>query len=258
MKWSGRCANSPGPAEPYVRGTDVRDLTCAECGVGYTVTHNRRSMFCSEQCRWRANERKRRGRTRGQRVCDWCGRTYQQTGHEQRSCSFSCTAALKWVGRSVPIPWRSCHKCGSYYTTRSGRPCSCPPWISRGALRSVSCHNCGVTWEAPARQGPHACEACRQEAKRRERRAERARRRRVHHEPYTPESIFDRDRWRCQICRRVVKRTATVPHPRAPTIDHILPISKGGADVPANVQCAHFECNWRKADGGTDQLRLLG
>lgn len=49
-----------------------------------------------------------------------------------------------------------------------------------------------------------------------------------------------------------------VPHPKAPTIDHILPISKGGQDVHANIQLAHFECNWRKGDGGSQQLMLVG
>lgn len=52
--------------------------------------------------------------------------------------------------------------------------------------------------------------------------------------------------------------TKAVPHPKAPTIDHVLPLAAGGDDVRANVQLAHFECNWKKRDGGTQQLMLVG
>ncbi|MBX3031925.1 MAG: HNH endonuclease [Chloroflexi bacterium] len=48
-----------------------------------------------------------------------------------------------------------------------------------------------------------------------------------------------------------------MPHPKAPTVDHIVPISAGGADSLINVATAHFECNWRRSDGGNAQLRLV-
>jgi 5-methylcytosine-specific restriction endonuclease McrA len=32
------------------------------------------------------------------------------------------------------------------------------------------------------------------------------------------------------------------------TLDHIIPISKGGADSYENTQAVHYECNERKAD----------
>lgn len=70
--------------------------------------------------------------------------------------------------------------------------------------------------------------------------------------------IAARDRRTCQLCRRRVAMTKAVPHPKAPTIDHVLPIAAGGQDIRANVQLAHFECNWRKSDGGTQQLALVG
>jgi len=53
--------------------------------------------------------------------------------------------------------------------------------------------------------------------------------------------------------------TKVVPHPKAPTIDHIVPLAQGGDDTRDNVQLAHFECNWRKRDAGeSEQLRLIG
>lgn len=70
--------------------------------------------------------------------------------------------------------------------------------------------------------------------------------------------IAGRDRHQCGLCRKRVAMTKQVPHPKAPTIDHVLPLAHGGEDVRANVQLAHFECNWRKRDRGTQQLALIG
>jgi len=56
-------------------------------------------------------------------------------------------------------------------------------------------------------------------------------------------------------------RNAVVPHPKAPTIDHVIPLSKGGTHEPANVQLAHYYCNSIKADGAWgagEQLAMLG
>jgi 5-methylcytosine-specific restriction endonuclease McrA len=52
--------------------------------------------------------------------------------------------------------------------------------------------------------------------------------------------------------------TKVVPHPKAPTIDHIVPLSAGGDDTKANVQLACFLCNSIKGSRGTQQLTLIG
>lgn len=73
--------------------------------------------------------------------------------------------------------------------------------------------------------------------------------------------IFERDAWRCHICGGATRKTAKVPHPKAPTLDHVIPLARGGEHSRANVRCAHFECNWRKADScpvSGEQLLLVG
>jgi len=70
--------------------------------------------------------------------------------------------------------------------------------------------------------------------------------------------IFMRDGWKCQICGGMVLKRAVVPHPMAPTIDHIIPLAEGGTHEPKNVQCAHFICNSKKRDKAVnDQLRIF-
>ena len=53
----------------------------------------------------------------------------------------------------------------------------------------------------------------------------------------------------CGICGQPVDFSLKWPHPLSPTIDHIVPVIKGGhpSDI-ANLQLAHFACNRQKSD----------
>lgn len=85
----------------------------------------------------------------------------------------------------------------------------------------------------------------------------RARLRNAEIEDFTRLEIADRDGWVCQICRKPISRTASWPDPRSLSIDHVVPLSAGGAHSRVNCQASHLRCNLSKHTGGTDQLRLL-
>lgn len=67
-------------------------------------------------------------------------------------------------------------------------------------------------------------------------------------EPYTRESIFNRDGWVCQLCQEPIDPDAAWPDPGTASIDHIFPVSLGGDDTPDNTQAAHMGCNSRKGN----------
>ena len=59
-------------------------------------------------------------------------------------------------------------------------------------------------------------------------------------------AAFWRGAGRCGLCGRRVSPKWPWPHRLSPTLDHIRPTSRGGADERANLQLAHWGCNRRK------------
>jgi len=96
----------------------------------------------------------------------------------------------------------------------------------------------------------------------------RARERRAFIENVSPKYIFSRDNYKCNLnlsasCNGKTDPSKVVPHPRAPTVDHIIPLGAGlendGWHSNANSWTACFECNSTKSDrGGGEQLALIG
>jgi len=64
--------------------------------------------------------------------------------------------------------------------------------------------------------------------------------------------IYERDGGICHICRKKAPR-------RGFHLDHLVPLSKGGAHTHDNLAVAHANCNLRRHDGLLPaQLRLVG
>lgn len=61
-------------------------------------------------------------------------------------------------------------------------------------------------------------------------------------------ALYERDRWTCQICGEPVNRTPWSHDPRDPTLDHIVPRSRGGTHEASNLRTACFLCNALRGD----------
>lgn len=77
-------------------------------------------------------------------------------------------------------------------------------------------------------------------------------------EVFSDKEIFERDGWFCQLCLKKVNKRLKHPHPMSPSIDHVIPVSRGGNHSRQNVVLAHLRCNLRKhAKTVTQQQRLF-
>lgn len=59
--------------------------------------------------------------------------------------------------------------------------------------------------------------------------------------------VIERDGWGCKLCGREIAREYG-RGPLHPTLDHIIPKSKGGVDALWNLQLAHKDCNEKKGN----------
>lgn len=74
-----------------------------------------------------------------------------------------------------------------------------------------------------------------------------------------PLAVFERDKWRCQLCgvRTPPTKRGTI-QPNAPELDHIIPLKQHGPHSYLNVQCACRRCNRKKGARARGQLLLVG
>lgn len=186
-------------------------------------------------------------------TCAWCGTSHETPRRDGRFCSRDCYGAMRGyeAGTNVcriPI----------------GHPARIPDkakWPSCRVFFTV-CAICGRMFATPYTVmtcGQQCAQVKHREDRRELKHRRRAREREAFVEPVSRLRIFERDRWRCHLCGKAVRKTAVVPHPLAPTIDHVIPLADGGSHEPANVRTAHFICNSLKGDrGGNEQLMLIG
>lgn len=125
--------------------------------------------------------------------------------------------------------------------------------------RQVDCVTCGTTFTTSQ---PHA-ECCSRQCKNRspktKARAAAYRGAIAEGELFTAEQVAERDGWVCGLCDGRITAKPTWPDPRSLSIDHIVPVSEGGAHSLANVQAAHLGCNISKGNRPQgEQLRLVG
>jgi len=119
--------------------------------------------------------------------------------------------------------------------------------VNKGqALETVECALCGEAFRQD-RIGRKHCEQCRTTD----------RIRRVWHEEVNVRARLEADEWKCQHCGietpEILRGTL---EQNAPELDHILPLSLGGAHSWFNTQCLCRACNTKKRDDISKEPRL--
>lgn len=268
------------PRMPKASTTGVVVCTCVVCEQSFKAKRSNRRT-CSAECRrqWQ-NQRSKTTRANGiPTPCFVCGRVFN--AHPQRAsecCSWKCARVL--CGRRKSIQHTgTCLRCGE--ATR-------PRQRGRSNGMCVACHDkdvaelkfermrkqvdslfgvcgdCGNRFRYARNKSRSRCCECRlkhiQEVKRALRKEaktrRRARKKGATIERFTASELFNRDGWKCQLCGRRVRKFKVMNHPREATIDHIIPLSRGGKHSLVNCQTACRQCNSCKGAKVKGQHRL--
>lgn len=66
--------------------------------------------------------------------------------------------------------------------------------------------------------------------------------------------IFEREGWMCCVCGDPIDRSRRHPDRLAATIEHVVPLSRGGGHVEGNIRVSHHTCNERKRTRTLEEL----
>ena len=218
------------------------------------------------------------------RTCEVCGVLYRPTYGDQRTCSRQCGVFLRWMAAGKPLSMprlhgqhtdlNACAHCGrpirpslKYCPTCSHDGARAGTWIDGEKV----CSDCGTPIDVYRGCG-NLCSVCASDRRRERERTYRREsgmgnhRKRARHfnvpcEPVVKRRVFERDSYVCQDCGRKTSTRGGWLSPRYPTLDHIVPLSRGGAHVYANCRCVCRQCNIDKGNGASvrgDQLLLIG
>lgn len=76
-------------------------------------------------------------------------------------------------------------------------------------------------------------------------------------EPYSQEMLVQRDGTKCYLCSgEMIFELGKKGSPWVVSVDHVIPLSRGGIDCASNVKLCHARCNLRKHDRLIEELVL--
>jgi hypothetical protein len=237
--------------------------TCLQCGGLFAARNTK--LYCSRSCSSKYHRHHpRHPELRQAFNCLHCGCEFRpRVKKYNKFCSRTCSDAyIKQNGalgkpraKTVrPKPSRVCLKCNKPAPKHKRYCDTCRPTyrFKRSTPAVFECGECGT--EYVSEYGDKRRNFCSARCGRRfTHRLRKAREKVATPDRYSIEKfgaweIYRRDRFMCQLCGERVNLAVPYFHAYAPTIDHIVPLSKGGKHKRDNVQCAHHFCNSLKSN----------
>lgn len=203
-------------------------ITCKQCGNDTPArSGNRPKFFCSKRCSDRFYRSLKPKSPIVDKTCEHCGVVFASNIRRQRWCSESC----RYIGLNG-------HE-------------------RRPEVFTFSCAKCNNEFERVRKPGFILyCDNCRLIRQRERYRMKTVRRQGALASPrISCDEIAARDNFICHICVEPVDMTIPRTNRMGATLDHVVPLSKGGLDVRENLKLAHWICNNQKSNkmiGGFD------
>lgn len=237
-------------------------ITCEVCGtLTPKGTRGRAKRFCSVECS-RSSRRKHALVTH----CLHCQKPLKQNkNNTRRTCSRACRDQLAYSNRKAKGQRSvTCEHCGQAFTTgrKSQRFCSSKcrlivakqnyTYTPRTEPKVLTCGWCGEDVIVPpnftSNRKYHP--DCKIQAKRARYRIKTVKRqsRTVKPSRLSADQVLALYGPNCSICHEPIDDTLPRTSKLGLTVDHVIPLSKGGLDTIDNMRPAHWVCNVRKGN----------
>lgn len=211
---------------------------CEICGNEFQHRFNSANRCCSRACGFELRGREQRASAKkylcnmppAPKTCAVCGSLFISIIPKAKYCSRDCkTRAAMKAKHPEYYSTRTCIVCGKLFNKDYGR----------NTARNACSEECNMIHK--------------QNQSKRFRRIAKGKRkaltRGARAESVDPIAVFNRDGWKCQICGcKTPQRFRGTYRGNAPELDHIVPLSRGGAHTYLNTQCACRKCNGEKSN----------
>lgn len=221
---------------------------CQYCGANYQDGTKSGRFYCSAECQTTNRERTAAARRKialGGRTCTECdGPIPLGYRSDAGMCSVACQKAA-WYNanaehcRALAIAWNRANP--------ERKSAAAKAWYARNPERTAEKVR---AWRLANVETVRLI--ARQSAQLR-----RARKRGAEYEKISLTEIWVRDAGICWLCEEAIDPDVLWPDPRSVSLDHIIPLARGGGHTAQNVALAHLVCNMRKGTKMVDQ-RMLG
>jgi hypothetical protein len=184
-------------------------------------------------------------------------------------------AALKRISKNHRY-YGECDRCGRHYFTNRSNSVHCDRCIDKIELEKtnrisnwkgkyIKCKECGKRFEMRSSKSKFCSTKCSdknyyrvKELRRRKKLQENGR---VNYK-ISKRKLIEREGSKCKLCGEPVdfndyhykEEGYFIAGPKYPSIDHIIPVAKGGTHTWDNVQLAHRHCNSVKSDSSALEL----
>lgn len=242
------------------------DKDCLNCGKEFS-SNQPQAKFCCRKCQ--CKYRKKHYRISNSYICKYCGKEFHPKGYDRttycsRECAFADKAAMTKKPKEKKMP--VCVICGKEFEGRlnckyCSDECRKEKKKQRALMMSQCIHNlnikprpckeCGIIFKPQygSKHRKYCSNKCSNRAMSREEKSKRRQQmKRAFVERVYFKKIYQRDKGICQICGEPVEYNRCNKDKMAATIDHVIPLSKGGKHCYDNCQLAHRLCNSLKSD----------
>lgn len=237
---------------------EYKQKKCKFCGKSLTRQQlKQNNHYCSSKC-----SNGIRKKTKTKLICKNCGKIFIPKAKDRVTfCSRDCAFEYKTANKKQKPKWvettyeKKCVVCGADFQTiyKTQKYCS-EKCAHRGVKKdkkeySKICSECGLAFKTQHHSTAYCSEECRR--KHNNRYGEIRRRHKIRENGKVDYSInlqalIKRKGLRCSLCGCNVNMSAHTNSVDYGSVDHVIPISKGGTHTWNNVQLAHRKCNSAK------------